>query len=195
MRLEQLYEHSLTDEQRALYESIAGNRDGVNRRPRHLVAADGAIQGPFNHMLLSPAIGDPLQELGGVLRFRGVLDDLAREVVILVTAWAWHSEFEWWAHVPIARAAGMTDAQLDALLAGRVPEFDHTATRAVAEAALAIAVRGDLDDDEYALAESTLGAAALIELTTLVGYYAMAALQMRVFRVEPPDAEPRAFDA
>lgn len=41
---------------------------------------------------------------------------------------------------------------------------------------------------------TALGPAALVELTTLIGYYTMAAVQLRVFRVGTPDAEPRAFD-
>ncbi|MFI5045447.1 MAG: carboxymuconolactone decarboxylase family protein [Acidimicrobiia bacterium] len=195
MRLEQLHEQSLTDEQRALFEAIVANRGGADHRSRQMVGPDGAIRGPFNHMLLAPAIGGPLQELGGVLRSRGTLDDLAREIVILMTARAGRSEFEWWAHVPIAQAVGLTDAQLSTLLDGGVPHVDDAVRRAVIEAAHALLVRGDLDDEEYARAASALGPTTLIELTALVGYYAMGALQMRVFRVEPPDAEPRAFSA
>ncbi len=43
---------------------------------------------------------------------------------------------------------------------------------------------GDLDDDLWDEASTTLGAEVVFELTVLVGYYATLALQLRVFRVE-----------
>ena len=43
----------------------------------------------------------------------------------------------------------------------------------------------DLDDQQYAEAVATLGEQSLVELTTLVGYYATLALQLRIFRVDP----------
>jgi 4-carboxymuconolactone decarboxylase len=45
---------------------------------------------------------------------------------------------------------------------------------------------GDLDDAQYAGAVAQLGEAGVFELTTLVGYYATLALQLRVFRVGLP---------
>ena len=53
--------------------------------------------------------------------------------------------------------------------------------------------RRDLDDDEYAAAE-TLGTDKLAELVMLVGYYDSLSLLLGVFRAPlPPDGEPR-FD-
>lgn len=193
MRLEQLHEATLTDAQRELYTSIAGNREGVDQRPPHLIDGEGAIQGPFNHMLHAPEVGDPLQRLGGSLRFRGTLSDAARELAILIVARAADSEFEWWAHAPIARGAGITDAQLGALVAGEKPALDDPTTAAVVDATIALTAHGDLTDQEYARAEAALGSATLIELTTLVGYYALIALQLRVFRVGLPTGALPAF--
>ena len=127
-----------------------------------------------------------------MLRSRGALDDLTREIVILMVARAERSEFEWWAHVPIARAAGVTDDQMDVLLSGGVPPIDEP-ERAVVDTAFAIITRGDLEDDEYERALAAVGVSTLVELTTLIGYYTMAAVQLRVFRVGTPDAEPRTF--
>jgi 4-carboxymuconolactone decarboxylase len=44
----------------------------------------------------------------------------------------------------------------------------------------------DLDDAEYDTAVNVLGEQCLVELTSLVGYYATLALQLRVFRVGGP---------
>lgn len=53
--------------------------------------------------------------------------------------------------------------------------------------------QGDLGDALYAEAAATLGRAALVELVTLVGYYGVLALQMRVFRVGVPEGQPAPF--
>ena len=50
----------------------------------------------------------------------------------------------------------------------------------------ALVREGDLDDQHYEYAVTVLGEAGLFELTTIVGYYATLALQLRVYRVEPP---------
>jgi 4-carboxymuconolactone decarboxylase len=44
----------------------------------------------------------------------------------------------------------------------------------------------DLDDEQYDTAISVLGQQALVELSSLVGYYATLALQLRIFRVPAP---------
>jgi 4-carboxymuconolactone decarboxylase len=52
----------------------------------------------------------------------------------------------------------------------------------------AMVQRQDLDDAEYAAGVEALGERAVFELSTLVGYYATLALQLRIFRVGVPDA-------
>jgi 4-carboxymuconolactone decarboxylase len=194
MRLEQLNEHTLSAEQRELFEAIAGNRPGASLRAAHLSGPGGNVLGPFNHMLLAPALGAPMQELGGVLRHGGVLPDRARELVILTVACAWRSEFEWWTHLPVAQAVGVTDDEIAAVRAGEVLAFDDPVDDAAVTTACALLEREDLTDAEFAYAHATLGTPMLVELTTLVGYYSLLAMQMRVFRTSLPVGEPLAFD-
>ena len=57
----------------------------------------------------------PYLRFGGALLSDLKLDPLVRELAILRTAQAIGAEYEWVQHVPIAKAVGMTDAQLLAL--------------------------------------------------------------------------------
>jgi 4-carboxymuconolactone decarboxylase len=190
MRLVQLTIDDLTPEQRELYDAIAGSRSGT-ALPTRVVDEQGRLQGPFNAMLHYPALGHPVQELGAFLRFRGLLPDRARELVILTTAAAWQSEFEWWAHVRIGHHVGISDDEIDGVRAVAPIALDDPVERAALDVARAVTQRGDLDDDEYARARDALGEQMLLEVLTLVGYYAALALQMRVVRVPLPDgAEP-----
>lgn len=175
----------LTDEQRSLYDTIAGGRRTSGPQSVQLVADDGHLVGPFNAMLLQPALGRALQTLGLAVRFETALSAREREIAILVVATVHDSSFERYAHERIGRRAGLTDAELDALRGLLFDDFEGR-DRDVATGAHALAVRHDLDDHEYVHARDALGEATIFELTTLVGYYALLALQLRVFRVTTP---------
>ncbi|SEG59579.1 4-carboxymuconolactone decarboxylase [Nonomuraea solani] len=175
-RLRRTPPHELDPEGRALYDTITqGPRGGF------MVDPAGGLTGPFNAMLLSPPVGDPLQELGAALRYRSSLTDRARELAILVVAGHQDSAFEQAAHEPIARDLGFTDEQLRALRDGDPLTLPDPGEAAVLAVARALVTKSDLDDEEYAL----LGEREVFELTTLVGYYTTLALQLRVFRVPP----------
>lgn len=135
-------------------------------------------------MLLSPPLGGALQELGAAVRYRSVLSDRIREMAILVVAAHWGSRFEREAHEAVGRACGLTEAELAALREGRVPELADPAERTAVRTTAALAGAGTLTDAEYGEAVAALGERGLFELTTLVGYYATLALQLRVFAGE-----------
>jgi 4-carboxymuconolactone decarboxylase len=172
---------SLSGDQRSLYDAIASGPRASG--PFALVGEDGALEGPFNAMLLQPALGAALQGLGGAVRYRTGLGARAREIAILTVARVWESDFERQAHESVGRAVGMSDAELAALADGDPGAFPDPYEKMVFSIATALAARSDLADHEYAEAVEMLGLPIVFELTTLVGYYATLALQMRVFRV------------
>lgn len=173
----------LDEDQRRLHASITGGSRSAGRRLFRLADDDGRLTGPFNAMLLNPAVGDPLQQLGAAIRYHGRLSDRSREIAILAVAAHWRSGFEQRAHEAVGAAAGLTDAELDALRTGAPLDFDDPEEAAVLATTRHLLVHRDLDDDAYRSACDTLGAEKLFELTTLVGYYSTLALQMRVFAV------------
>jgi 4-carboxymuconolactone decarboxylase len=184
-RIPKLPPASLDDEQRSLYQAIAGGRRAQGRQLFRLVDDQGRLEGPFNAFLLQPRLGAALQALGSSVRYDTGLDDRCREIAILVVAAHWRSDFEWYAHEAVGRSVGLADAELAAVRDGRhdtLAGLEAVAARTVA----ALLARGDLDDAEYREAVGYLGAGGLFELLTLVGYYATLALQLRVFRVPAP---------
>jgi 4-carboxymuconolactone decarboxylase len=185
-RIPKLEPASLDDEQRSLYDAIAGGRRAQGPQLFRLTDADGRLEGPFNAFLLQPRLGSALQTLGSSVRYDTGLDDRCREIAILVVAAYWRSDFEWYAHEAVGRSAGLGDAELAAVRDGR---YDALAGReaVVARTVTALVGRGDLDEAEYREAVGQVGTAGLFELLTLVGYYATLALQLRVFRVPAPD--------
>lgn len=179
-RLPGLRPEVLTDDQRALYETITGGRRAAGPQLVPLTDDDGSLRGPFNAMLLSPPVGDALQRLGVAVRYETALSDRQRELAILVVASEWRSDFEWAAHETIGRHVGLTDADLDAVRGGPPTSLDAAET-AVVSLSRSLVTTGTVTDDEYAEAVSALGVRTVYELTVLVGYYAALALQLRVF--------------
>ena len=188
MRLPNPTPEQLDAEQRALYDEIAGGPRSTGPQLFELVDGQGRLNGPFGIMLHSPAVGGALQAVGAAVRYRSVLSDRARELSILAVAAHWDSDFERYSHVPLALHVGLTEAEVAALLAGGEVPFEDPAERAVLRVVRALLQASDLTDEEYAAGRDAIGEQGLVELTTLVGYYATLALQLRVFRVGPPTA-------
>ena len=186
-RIPKLPPSALDDEQRSLYDAIAGGRRAQGRQLFRLVDEEGRLEGPFNAFLLQPRLGSALQALGSSVRYDTGLDDRCREIAILVVAAHWRSDFEWYAHEAVGRAAGLDDAELAAVRDGRHAELAGRES-VVARTAAALLEQGDLDDAQYHEAVGQIGAEGLFELLTLVGYYATLALQLRVFRVPAPSS-------
>jgi len=192
-RLPALNPSDLDHEQRDVYEAIVGGPRPAN--VFSFVDEEGRLLGPFNAMLYSPVVGGPLQELGAALRFRTSFTKREREIATLVVAARHRSDYEWYAHEHIGRKAGLSEAELTALRTGADPVLADARERIVHEAARTLAVDGDLSAPVFAEAAASLGRSALVELVTLVGYYAALALQLRVFRVGIPDgATPPVWD-
>ncbi len=187
MRLAVLSSEEMTTEQRDLYREILGGPRGQGPRAVQLSSGAGGLAGPFNAMLYAPPVGHALQELGVAIRFRTELAPRVREMAILVVAQVWDSGYERASHEPIGRAAGLTEAQIEALRAGADPGFADKQEQVAYSVVRALTgPDADLDDEEYDTAVTVLGEQALVELSALVGYYATLALQLRIFRVPAP---------
>ncbi|MBO0843706.1 MAG: hypothetical protein J2O46_11000 [Nocardioides sp.] len=182
---------ALTPEQRALYDEIcSGPRAGASR-PNGPVDSLGRLTGPFDAMLRSPAVGAPLQRLGAALRYASSVDDVTRELVILLVAGFHDSGYERAAHQRVARTLGVADGVLDAVDRGEVAAA--VTAHPGAASALTLAhlllhrdIRHDQGAEEVAELRDALGEAALFEVNTLVGYYSTLATQLALFSVEAP---------
>jgi alkylhydroperoxidase family enzyme len=111
-------------------------------------------------------------EFSKVLRHDTRTPRALRELVILRGAQLIRSEYEWAQHLPMARKAGVREAQIAALAAWRTSrEFDarEKAALALGEAVSA----GRVGDDVYAEAMRHFDAHDYVELALVAAFYAM----------------------
>ena len=181
-RLHRSTPDELDGDRRALYDAIAAGPRSQGPQLFPLTDDDGALRGPFNAFLLAPALGDALQRLGAAVRYGTALSDRVREMAVLVVAAREDSAFERESHEAVGRAVGLTEDEIGALRAGRVPALTDPEEVACLVLARALA-EGDVDDATWAACVPPLTPGTVFELSTLVGYYRTLALQLRVFRV------------
>jgi 4-carboxymuconolactone decarboxylase len=164
-----LHPNAMDPEQRSLYEEIIAppRADG----PFRILYDDGTLAGPFNALLHAPAIGQAVQHLGAALRFRGTLPDRTRELAICAVAAAMDADYEWYAHSRVARSAGVTDAELDQVRGGTVPESASAGEAAALLLTRELVAEAGVSDRTHARALEQLGHQGIAELAVLVGYY------------------------
>src|SRR5215211_5864905 len=84
-------------------------------------ARSAEISGPFVPLLRSPEALTRTRALGDYMRYRSALPPRLSEFVILLTAKQWTQNYEWHAHAPIAREAGLSGEIIAAIAEGRRP--------------------------------------------------------------------------
>jgi 4-carboxymuconolactone decarboxylase len=145
--------------------------------------------GPFNAFVTAPKIGRRLSSLGALLRFRTSIDRRLSEVAICTVGAHWQSEFEFWAHAPMAIEHGVERAVIDALREGRNPEFERDDERLVHSVVSQMLDHHRVDTETYAAARELLGEQGLVELVSTVGYYCLISLTLNLFEVALPEGE------
>jgi len=174
--------------QRALYDAITGGPRAAQAGTVPITDEEGRLVGPFAVMLLAPAVGNAMQQVGATIRFGTGLTGRERELAILTVAGVLDSDFERLSHEPAARALGLSQDQVDAALAGRVPAGTDDDEALVCRLAKVMTADRTLADGEYAGGVAALGTERLAELTWLVGYYSALALALAVFRPVLPES-------
>jgi len=127
----------------------------------------------------------PLLQLGGTILARQQLEAKFREHAILYIAAISAARYEWVQHVPIARAAGVTEEQISALEAQQIGSkcFD-SAERAVLEFTAEVVRDVRPSDATLAALRAHLSDREVVELTLAIGYYMMVARVMEATGVE-----------
>jgi 4-carboxymuconolactone decarboxylase len=156
-----------------------------------------SLNGPFNVLLRSPDMGNRAQKLGEYIRFRSSVPRRLNEMVILLTAKWWSSQYEWYAHKSLALEAGLDAKVIDDIQAGRRPAGLQADEVAVYDFCTELRERRRVSDATYAAAVRVLGEQGVVDVIAAMGYYDLVSLVLNVDRYPLPAgatlpfAEPR----
>lgn len=148
-----------------------------------------AVLGPFIPLLRSPELMARVGKVGEYLRFDCMLEVRIRELAMCLVARQLSNQFEWLVHAPLARNAGVAQAVLDAVAAGKYPHSDVADEAATIDLVTEVLAHHGVCDASYAAALAVFGERGVVELTTLVGYFAMVCWVMNVART-PGQPQP-----
>jgi 4-carboxymuconolactone decarboxylase len=184
-RLPYLRYDELTADGQTVWDDVVGTRGD------RLVNEAGGLIGPFNAFVHSPGVGRHLSALGAAVRFGTSIERRLSELAIITVGARWQAEFEWWAHVSMARRHGVSDAVIDAIAGGDEPLFEADDERVIYAVASQLTRSGRVSQDAYDAARQLLGDTGMVELVSLCGYYTLVSFLLNAFDVQlPPGAEP-----
>ena len=115
------------------------------------------------------------------------------EVAILVEAREWRAEFEWWAHVRLARRAGVGAEVIAAIQDEREPVFSDAGEEIAWRFSRELLTRRRVSAATYRAARERFGENGVMELVTLLGYYTLVSMTLNAFEVPLPEGQAPAF--
>ena len=164
----------MTTEQRRVYDAVASG-------PR------GKVEGPIRAALHRPDLADKWQQLGAALRYGTSLPPRLSELAILLTARAWDSQFEWYAHEPHALKAGLSRETVEAVRTGKAPSFSDEDEQAVHDYVTELQRTRQVSEKTYKRALALFDVIGVVELTALTGYYSMVAMTLNAHEIPLPE--------
>ncbi len=149
----------------------------------------GVGTGPMSVLKHSPEMSRRATPLFNYVRNESSLPPRIRELAMIVTARATDCQYIWNVHAPAARRSGLSDDLVDALKHKRpLPPMPRD-EQAVVKLGLEFFGTHRVSQENFQLAWEQFGTQGLVELTTLMGFYAMLAFNANTVELDPP-AEP-----
>jgi 4-carboxymuconolactone decarboxylase len=186
-RLPALRPEDLTDAQRAFYDKVvASYGPWADKSGFDVIASDGSLLGPLNPLLFSPALGAAQIDVFDADKSSTSLPPRVHEVVILTVGAAWNSDCELYAHGAVGRLVGLSDDVVEALVAGRPPDFRNEQEARAHEFTRQLVGEHRVDATAYKRAEQAFGQKGLVDLVLLIGLYLTTCSLLNAFEVPAP---------
>jgi 4-carboxymuconolactone decarboxylase len=166
-RFRPLAYEEMTPEQKTMFHHVvSGERRGAG--------------GPFNVLLRSPEMGDLAQQFGASMRFHSSLPPKLNELAIIITARHWTSQYEWYVHRRAAQQAGLSEAIIQALVAGRRPTGLAPDEKAVYDFCTELLTMHQVSDATFNTAKARFGERGVVDLIGVSGYYGLVSMLLNV---------------
>ncbi len=176
----------MPERQRDLHEKMSEGRT---------LSPEGHIGGPFDAWALNPSIGRRVWQLGGTIRHRPTIDRRYIELAILMTGQLWQAQFEWFAHEPMARDAGLPEEVIQAVKTADEPVFVDDGDRICWQFCRTLLAREKVDDELYKATIDRFGEPGMADLINACGFYTLVSMTLNTFEVQLPEGAVPPFPA
>jgi 4-carboxymuconolactone decarboxylase len=155
-----------------------------------LKQSSAGLGGPYGMLIKSPELLKRYLMMTEYLRQKTSLPHRLNEMAILLEARIWDAQYEWWAHEPLARKAGLSDAIIADIKEGKRPNAMQPDEVVVYEVVTQLLNRKQLSDDAFAKAKQVLGEQQTIDLIAVTGFYVMVSAVVIGGRIGIPNGGP-----
>lgn len=156
----------------------------VNPESRY---ADG-LRGPVAMWVYSPLMAEHVFPASTYLRYGTDKDQRLTELTILTTARELRSQYEWTAHEPLARRAGLEPEIIELVKRRGATDVDVPGLgereRVVIRFAREAVSREQVGSETFARALELFGEKGVMDLTGLIGYYNFVNVTLKAFDVQ-----------
>lgn len=168
------------------------DRDGMSAEQQRVFdgivsGRRGTLVGPLRAALHNPRLAERWSALGETLRYDTCMSPRHSELAVLLTARRWNAQLEWAIHRREAERAGLEPEIVEAIRDGRVPVLSDDRDRAIYDYSVELLMTGDTRDCIYQAVVSHWGEGGVVELTALIGYYALVAATLNTHRIPLPE--------
>ncbi len=149
----------------------------------------GRVAGAFTIMLHRPEFARRLNALATRLRFASTLEPGEWELAVIAAARETDCHNEWVAHVDPARRGGISEATIDAVFHGALPEGAPESEAQIVSAVQQLLRANRLEAPLFRALEQRFGIGRLCELTATIGYYRVIGALNGAFEVRPAEGD------
>jgi 4-carboxymuconolactone decarboxylase len=152
--------------------------------------SSAGLGGPYGMLIKSPELLKRYLLMTDYLRQKTSLPHRLNEMAILLEARIWDAQYEWWAHEPLASKAGLSDAIINDIRAGRRPASMQPDEAVVYDVVTELLNKRQLPDDTFGRARQILGEQQLVDLVAVTGFYVMVSSVIIAGRIAIPNGGP-----
>ena len=150
------------------------------------------LRGPIGKWMHSPAVAQAMFDIRQRVRYGSAKDQRLTELTIISTAREINNQYEYTAHEPLAKAAGLEQEIIDIVRfrkdlssINNVAEFGET-ERVIVQFVREVISEDKVSSDTFARAIAVFGEEGVMDLTGLIGYYSFVSITLKAFDVQRP---------
>lgn len=155
-----------------------------------LKQSSAGLGGPYGMLIKSPELLKRYLMMTDYLRQKTSLPRRLNEMAILLEARLWDAQYEWWAHEPLARKAGVPEAIISDIREGKRPASMQPDEAIVYDVVTELLNKRQLSDETFGKARQILGEQQVVDLVAVAGFYVMVSAVIIAGRVGIPNGAP-----